>query len=914
MGNHRLNEAVKKAQEAAQAAGAAQSAAEAAKAGAETARDGAKAAQHGADQAQAGAQAAEHGAQTAEQGAQAARASAQSARDGAVAAKKGADAARQGAQAAQHGAQAAEQGANAAAQGAANAKTGAETARDEAAAARDAAAASALLMQQFMDEMRAEMRAEMAAQRAAFETQLQEARDRAAAAAQAADDAKQAQAQAEGARDQANDARDAAAQSSVAAEVAQGRSEAAQRQAEAARDEAQRSATSASTSATAAAQAKADAVAARDEAVAAKNAALDVSGAMRAIDPGFGSEGHHSSPADPTDKPTRLTMHVPTYSTVLSLGAPSHEAFDGWTGTWQGVTIGTKDTVGVAAGNKFLAIAAPLTSTTKTTHTMADEAAEHAEAGIKTHEWIGLCEAAVEIIWFMTPSPGTVLGATLWAKTLASLTGEQHHGVAQMHGEAEAIVSSNKTVISYGGDKNLVIGGVLAELSGGVTAEVKGLYSAGMTALGTVEMRAVGKAEVLADHKAELVARRGTAEVLGRFVEIGSIASEFLPVADTDGVWTGRAKKTVAGLRWAAYARNQPMDTEVVGLHANTLIEGKVGHSAVEVTTRGVDLEAGHSSLLAVRPDMMSMNVQEGGVCVTPTKVELGVKPPPAHHWGVHPPAATARNTSIKWGQGLAALGNTAATGMLLGGVLASDSTAVREGLALGAAVATSLGELVASAKSLAAETKYAGEVAEAKENALTGAHGYWHGPATHARVTVENGVVTLAVEDAKVEVGAHTITAEIPGAGLTLVNQADAVAAATTRFNTANAQLPLRVASVAAARGQLATFNAAYIAARGADAKAALLPRRQELRDAIAARTLLVAQAQQEVVDATAYLATQQAIRAGLGAYAVLRVGTSAIAINNNGVVKLNNAAGQWAIAANGAVDVNNVLQVLNA
>ena len=90
-----------------------------------------------------------------------------------------------------------------------------------------------------------------------------------------------------------------------------------------------------------------------------------------------------------------------------------------------------------------------------------------------------------------------------------------------VHGDWESLVSGNKAVTTFGGFKNVMSGGVLAEMTGGLVAGVKSLGFAELAAYWKSEVKAMGGVEVTCDRGIEVVSRHAGVEVLGKSIDIG---------------------------------------------------------------------------------------------------------------------------------------------------------------------------------------------------------------------------------------------------------------------------------------------------------------------------------------------------------------------------------------------------------
>jgi len=618
--------------------------------------------------------------------------------------------------------------------------------------------------------------------------------------------------------------------------------------------------------------------------------------------------------ANPTTTPTRLTLHTPTASSVINLGASTHHSYDGWGGTWEGITMGTLGTAGIAAGKKIIVVSAALKDKEKSTHAMADEAFEGAEKMVKGAETLGFFVGLAELGWFGQPSVGTALGAMMAVRAGSYLFGaKEEGGLTIAHGENEALLTSDKTVITAGGGKNVMIGGVLAEVTGGVLAEVKGAFAAGVTSLGAGELRAVGQVEVLSTCKAELAARQGVAEVLGKYVEIGSTAA-----AD------GGCSRTFTS------PASRQADTQTVEIQATQAVALKAkvpaSNSALELTPTALEVEAHHGDdhhgRMAFSSNEFVTNVGTAGLRASADKIELVVKAQGhAPHAAAPEDAELAKTTMTNWANGLEAGASTAATAMLAGGTVMAHDISWSEGLSLGAAAVFAIGKTVGTEMRMSAEQTYS----HAKEHAMhTAVHDWWHHAtgdnSEEPHVVVEANHVSAKVGTSSLDVHDGAIELKVDGAELRLVNKLVSTAAAQTRVQQAAAADAQARRALIAAKAELASKQAAEILSEKMTTYPGTpqeLAREQgdALAELAAARDLATqcrddaARAAQSLKDAKAALRLARKTHKS-GAF--IKVGTTALLVTDNGSVTINNAAGGWQLHAGGGAALNDCIDIL--
>ncbi len=473
-------------------------------------------------------------------------------------------------------------------------------------------------------------------------------------------------------------------------------------------------------------------------------------------------------------------------------------------------------------------------------------------------------------------------------KTIAKLASHKaEDGVAIFHGDHEALISSNETVVSAAGHNNVMMAGTKAELAAGVIAEVTSGYQAEVVALGKVEMQAVGSAEVFSDWKSELVARKGTAEVLGELIEIGT---------DTTNHWSHSL--------WS----QRP--TQLMALKAMDQIEMKVGHTSVIHRSTGTSTQIGHNLLATTRAERISFINDKAGLEVGATGIRLRVFSAAGDdnlHQFCQPAAGVvhteenALNTSKTLSTTLSTVTNTATTTALGALAGAGVGDAIAAGAALTASVAHGLTTGLAHRWLRNAESALG--VAEANEK-TAGINGFWGAAQAAAELSVTETGFSAEVGEGSVSVSDKFVQLKTSTVHVSLCdNQALAAAmAAKTALQAplaaAQAAQPLLIATATAT-------NNAYQNAFDADLTIA------QLRPlAVAAHDAAIARdgGQAIVTDLTAQVAQLTAQGVGTHQGLLLKAGEAKMLLDSaTGECKFKNGAGgEFSVSAAGVFDIN--------
>lgn len=623
----------------------------------------------------------------------------------------------------------------------------------------------------------------------------------------------------------------------------------------------------------------------------------------------------------------RITFVSPVASTIFSLGIADHH-FDaengpvtkdakgkdvhatGWKGTLEGITAGTTATIAMAAQKELLFVSTKLPTDGEGTLMAAEAAKKSLEARIKTYEQVAFVHGALETVWFGFPDLTTTLPVVMKGKLAASLwSGGGHDGIGIFHGEHEAIISSDQQVVSAGGYKNVMIGGTIAEVTGGILAEVEGGFAAGVTALAEAELRAVGSVEVLSDFKSELVARKGTAEVLGRLIEIGGYHAFKEPKpGENEGKADKASRYAKTAWRGTCYAKTKwkgALNTQYVAVTAEKDISLGVGEKErIQITEEGVHISGPVKNAKISAGENLTLTNDKAGFQVTPGGVRLHVKPPappaPGHH--NDDPMLLMIGKFIDQANVIPSI----AKGGLLAGAVGFASPTATQALALGAGALASMGNLLSHNLAMKSHKIHVEHTAHDAGQLPTE---YWLNidadndgvdlDVTHQNFTVKKGTTTLCL-------GQDSFVASIDG-GEAKISVAtftpDALPAARAALAAATAARGAReVALTAATAANMQAFGALNMADPATRALyLASVAAEQQAKTDLQAAVDQVAARHGEVVR---YTGTQPGIE--------LKVGNCKLQMGKTGQIKMTNGAGTWEINAAGVISANGNFEVL--